>query len=82
MTDFSGIAQIILAIATLVGSVGSVVTVVLGVRNGKKSDKNAEGIAQVHQATNGMKDALVAGALKEGHADGVADERASHERVK
>jgi hypothetical protein len=37
--------------------------------------RNAKRIEEVHVATDGMKDALVAGAGREGHAKGVKDEK-------
>ena len=45
-----------------------IVNLILAVRNGRKAD-------EIKVATDGMKDALVAAALKEGHAQGVKDEQ-------
>ena len=45
--------------------------------------KNSKTIEQVHKETNSMKDALIRGALIEGHRDGVRDEKeAEKERDK
>ena len=47
---------------------GQVINLVVSLRNGRKAD-------EIKVATDGMKDALVAAALKEGHAQGVKDEQ-------
>ncbi len=60
------VAQIIVALATLVSSIGALL---VGWRNSRK-------IEAVHQATNGITDRLVASTAKASHAEGVADEKA------
>ena len=71
------VAPIIAAIASLVAACGSSLALVMGIWNGRK-------IKEIHTATNGMKaelvkvtgDAKFAEGVKEGHAEGVAEERA------
>ena len=61
---------IILAlIAGIPPTLASLSALIISLRNGKKVD-------EVHKATNSMKDALVKAALIEGHAAGVAEEKA------
>lgn len=48
--------------------IAQLVNLSVSLRNGKKAD-------DIKKATDGMKDALVAAALKEGHAQGVKDEQ-------
>ena len=48
--------------------IAQLVNLSVSLRNGKKAD-------DIKKATDGMKDALVAAALKEGHAQGVKDEK-------
>lgn len=72
----SEVAQIITSIATLIGVMGSML---ISMRNGKKMDETKERISEtkkkieeVHQATNGMKDELVASTAKAAQAEGLA----------
>ena len=48
--------------------IAQLVNLSVSLRKGKKAD-------DIKKATDGMKDALVAAALKEGHAQGVKDEQ-------
>ena len=63
------IAQIITSVATLIAAVGAII---IGLRSSKQLD-------EVHHATNGMKTQLEAVARAEGHAAGIADEKATHD---
>ena len=56
-------------IASVPPTLASIAALVVSLRNGRK-------VEEVHKATNSMKDALVAAAKLEGHAQGVADEKA------
>ena len=72
------IAPIITSIASLVAAFGSSLAVIMGIWNSRK-------IKEIHTATNGMKaelvkvtgDAKFAEGVKEGHAEGVAEGRAT-----
>lgn len=51
--------------------VGVVVTAITSLRNSQKIDSTTAKVEEVHNATNSMKDALVAGASREGFIAGV-----------
>lgn len=53
------------------GEAAQMVTAVVLVLTFLQSRRNGQKIAQVHEATNGMKDALVAATEKESYARGV-----------
>lgn len=55
-------------VAAAASTVASLITLLVSIVNNRKIDT-------VQKATNGMKDALVAAAEREGHAEGVRDEK-------
>ncbi len=65
MSDLVLVALIMAIPPTL----ASLASVVMAWKTGKK-------VEEVHKATNGMKDALIASATREGHAAGVLSEHA------
>ncbi len=59
---------IVSLIASIPPTLAAVAALIVSMRNGRK-------VEEVHKATNSMKDALVAAALIQGHAEGVKEER-------
>lgn len=77
------IAQIIVALATLVTAVGGLV---VSLRNGRNVARVAADVQTIEKATNSMKDQLVAAtgkaAFAEGTAAGLQQGRDEHEPIK
>lgn len=69
-------AAILTAVSLLLTAIFSGYAAILSARNGRKADRIEAGVAEVHRATNGMKDELVASTGREQRAAGVIEGRA------
>lgn len=80
MTEISGsdVALIIGAFGTLISAVASSIAVVLTAMNRSTSLTNTKKIEEVHIATNGMKNELVATTAKASYAEGLLEGKAQN----
>lgn len=62
-------------IATIPATIAAITALIVVLRSSSKVAKVEANVEKIEKATNSMKDALVASALVEGHAEGVKDEK-------
>lgn len=75
--------SVLVALATgLPATIASVATLINSIRNGNHLRKTTEKIEEIHIATNGMKEQLIASTAKASHAEGMSDQRAQDKRDK
>lgn len=76
--DFAALAQ---GLGTLLLGVGSIGGLVIAIRNGRKSDRNANKIDVLTSQTNGMSARLEATSKALGVAEGIEQQRDKARRV-
>ena len=74
---FGEAAALITAAAAMIAAIGSIFSIGLVIRAGRKIDRTDAKVDEIHTATNSMKDELVKATAKASRAEGRDEERAN-----